>query len=177
MDIVVIDQQMMLQSLWKQLKEQEGITDNRQRGNVIWKHAFSVAVIEQTSLSLQRIGQIINKNHATIIHAKKQHESNYAYDTKYRMCYERISDSIANIVDEYDVEVKKAMRARSTIVNPSLDRLEEEWEKKLQRQQRKFSEQHADLEKKYIAVSKALKLQTKRAEELNIECRRLKNLL
>lgn len=177
MDIVVIDQQMMLQSLWKQLKEQEGITDNRQRGNVIWKHAFSVAVIEQTSLSLQRIGEIINKNHATIIHAKKQHESNYAYDTKYRMCYERISDSIANIVDEYDVEVKKAMRARSTIINPSLDRLEEEWEKKLQRQQRKFSEQHADLEKKYIAVSKALKLQTKRAEELNIECLRLKNLL
>ena len=62
MDIVVIDQQMMLHSLWKQLKEQEGIKDNRERGNVIWKHAFSVAVIEQTSLSLQRIGEIINKN-------------------------------------------------------------------------------------------------------------------
>jgi len=177
MDIVVIDQQMMLHSLWKQLKEQEGIKDNRERGNVIWKHAFSVAVIEQTSLSLQRIGEIINKNHATIIHAKKQHESNYAYDTKYRMCYERISDSISNIVDEYDVEVKRAMRSRSVIVNPSLDKLEEEWEKKMQRTQRKASEQYAELEKKYTSVCKSLKQQTKRAEELNTECLRLKNLL
>lgn len=177
MDIVVIDQQMMLESLWKQLKEREGITDNRQRGNVIWKHAFSVAVIEQTSLSLQRIGEIINKNHATIIHAKKQHESNYAYDTKYRMCYEQISDAIANIVDEYDSEVKRAMRSRSTIVNPSLDKLEEEFERKLQRMERKEGERYDELLSKYNSVCKALKTQSKRAEELNIECIRLKNLL
>ncbi len=177
MDIVVIDQQMMLKGLWEGIKKQEGIKDNRERGNVIWKHAFSVAVMEQTSLSLQRIGQILGKNHATILHAKKQHQPNYTYDSKYRLCYEQISDAIAEIVDEYDVEVKRAMRSRSTIINPSLDKLEEEWERKLQRLQRKANEQYAELEKRYNAVSKALKQQTKRADELNTECLRLKNLL
>lgn len=177
MDIVVIDQQMMLSNLWQELKKQENIQDNRERGNVIWKHAFSVAALEQTSLSLQRIGQILDKNHATILHAKKQHESNYSFDSKYRMCYEQIRAAMEDIVDKYDAEVKRAMRSRSTIVNPSLDKLEAEWERKLERMQRREAERYAELENKYKAIAKIHKQVSQRNEVLNKELIRLKNLV
>ena len=177
MDIVVIDQMMMLQKLWQEIKKQESIEDNRQRGNVIWKHAFAVATLEQTSLSLQKIGQILEKNHATILHAKKQHEVNYSYDVKYRMCYEQISTAISEMVEVYDTEVKKAIRARSTIVSPSITKLEAEWQRKLERVERKAADKYLLLENKYNSVSKALKQQTDRNEKLNTELLRLKNLL
>lgn len=177
MDIVVIDQQAMLKSLWENLKEVEGIKDNRERDNVIWKHAFSVAVLEQTSLSLQRIGSIMNKNHATILHAKKQHDSNLTYDAKYRQCYHQISEAIADIVDEYDAEVRKAIRSRTTIVNPSLDKLEKDFELKLLNQQRRADERYEELLRKYEFIANQLKLQTARANKLNEEAKRLKNLL
>lgn len=177
MDIVVIDQQMMLQQLWESLKAAESIQDNRERNNVIWKHAFSVAAMEQTSLSLQRIGAVLGKNHATILHANKQHEANYTYDIKYRMCYEKVSGEMYKLMESYDEEVRKALRSRSTIVNPSLNKLEADWERKLERVKRKEAERYANLENELKIVRAALRQQQARAELLHEELKRVKNLI
>jgi hypothetical protein len=168
---------MMLKSYWTTLTEERGIEDNRQRANIVWKHAFSVAVLEQTNLPLKKIGQIIGKDHATILHAKKLHDTNYTYDDKYRQCYQLISNEIADIIDEYDAEVKKAIRSRTTILNPSLDKLEREYELKLKNQQRKADERYEELNRKYEFITQQLKIQTARANKLNEEAKRLKNLL
>lgn len=174
---IIIDQQMMLKALWETICKEQQVEDNRERPNVIWKHAFSVAVLEQTTLPLQKIGYIMGKNHATILHAKKQHESNYRFDATYRQCYEVVSKEITAIIDEYDEEVKKAIRTRSTIINPSIDKLEREYHKKLAYQKRQALDNYNKLEDKYRSVMKEMRMQKARAEKLNEEVKRLKNLL
>lgn len=177
MDILSIDQQMMLKSLWKDIQIQEGIVDNRERRNVIWKHAFSVAVLDNTSLSLQGIGDILGKNHATIIHAKKIHEINYSYDSKYRIAFDQLNNTISDLMDEYNVKVKDAIRSRTQVINPSIEKLEKDWEKKLERVQRREREKYDVLEYKYKSVCKALRDQSERASRLNDELARVKNLI
>jgi len=174
---MIIDQQMMLKALWETICKEQDVTDNRERGNVIWKHAFMVAVVEQTSLPLQAIGGIMNKNHATILHAKRQHESNYRFDAKYRQCYEVVTAEIEHIIDKYDDEVRRAIRNRKTIINPSIDKLEQEYDKKMEFQKRRHYEAYTELESRYRSVLKELRSQQARADKLNDEVKRLKNLL
>lgn len=81
---------------WKEYSSKSGFTDNRQRGNIILKHSFFVSCRELSSLSLNEIGQIINKDHATVLHAMKQHKNNIAYLPTYADVYEEIYHGIKN---------------------------------------------------------------------------------
>ena len=90
---VIVDAVVYHQSLvrfWDNHKKIHGITESRDRRNIIHRYCFINLVREATPLSLTAIGKVLDKNHATIIHAIKAHESNYKYDYDYRVVYEKM---------------------------------------------------------------------------------------
>jgi len=86
-----------LTRFWEDLKNKNTITESRDRRNIIYRYCFVNIVREATTLSLAAIGKILNKNHATIIHALKVHESNYKYDHDYRIIYEQMKITLEDL--------------------------------------------------------------------------------
>lgn len=86
-----------LDSFWKAYASKHKVSNNRERHNVIRKHSFSHIARTNTSVSLQGIARILDKTHATILHACRQHESNYMYDPDYRLVY----DDMFNEMEEF----------------------------------------------------------------------------
>ncbi len=78
----------MLAKFWNQHAQEYGVKNTRHRNNIIHKHAFFVISRLSTTLSLAGIGGIIERDHATVLHACKSHESNYKYDPSYRIVYD-----------------------------------------------------------------------------------------
>jgi len=176
MDIIVIDQQMMLTAFWNELKARHNIEDNRRRENVVWRHAFSVAATQQTSLALQKIGRIMGKDHATIIHARKQHASNFNYDTAYKQCFLQVNAQLADLMSTYNTEVNRALTNRLSVA-PEFEHLIEQHQKELVRIQRNADQRYQALQEKYTAVASELKRQTERTKDLNERVKRLQNLV
>lgn len=83
---------------WNEFSQENGFIDNRQRCNIIIKHSFSVACRKHSSLSLSEIGGIINKDHATVLHATKNHESNIKFILNYERIYKNIEKKILNAI-------------------------------------------------------------------------------
>ena len=80
--------------LWEVFTKEKGYIDNRQRCNIIIKHSFSVACRKHTSLSLSEIGGVINKDHATVLHACRNHDSNCLYLNNYKSTYTEIESRL-----------------------------------------------------------------------------------
>lgn len=57
---------------------------NRLKEVVDARKIYSILVKTYTGTTLSTIGRILNRNHATIIHYEKEHESQYKYDMEYR---------------------------------------------------------------------------------------------
>ena len=93
-----ISQLEQLKSYWKELCKEEKLVDNRHQRNVMFRHAFLVAVREVSSLGITDIGQIIGKHHATVIHATKNHDSNMRFNSIYRQAYVRILSTISDMM-------------------------------------------------------------------------------
>ena len=79
-----------LRGYWNQYKVENNVGNSRQRINVIHRHAFAVVSRENVKLPLTKIGSIIERDHATVIHACKNHEMNYRFDADYRSIYNTI---------------------------------------------------------------------------------------
>jgi chromosome segregation ATPase len=176
MDIVVIDQQMMLAAYWNELKAKHNIEDNRRRENVVWRHAFSVAATQQTSLALQKIGRIMGKDHATIIHARKQHAANYNYDSYYKQCFLQVNAHLAELMSTYNTEVNRAM-TKTLSVSPDFERLIDQHQNELERVNRNAEQKYQALLERYNIVSAELKKQLQRTNQLNERVKRLQNLV
>ena len=73
------DQQLLARNYWSTIEETHDVGRNRERRNVLYSFAFFVACRELSNLSLSTIGRILNKDHATVIHAMKSHESTENY--------------------------------------------------------------------------------------------------
>ncbi len=58
-------------SLASQLKEEALITRSRKREHVEARHAFFIIAIKKTQCSTAEIGKFLNRDHATVLHAKK----------------------------------------------------------------------------------------------------------
>jgi hypothetical protein len=117
--ITIITQEKVLIKLWKQITKGYKITETRERRNVRFRHAFLVSARMNANLSLHAVARILNKDHATVIHAVKQHESNYVYDDVYRTVYNAISDSIISALAEY--YVSKSEKSSQQLTNLSVD--------------------------------------------------------
>lgn len=66
------------------------LAENRLQKNVDGRIAFSNYLRTHTKLSYQKIGNILGKGHATIIHAIKTHEKLIKFNRAYREMYRQI---------------------------------------------------------------------------------------
>ena len=89
-----------LQEYWIGMVKENNITDSRERNNVRVRHAFAVAVKTTCKLSLKTIGTMIGRDHATVLHAMKQHSSNMKFDSVYRAVYKMIETDVSEITEK-----------------------------------------------------------------------------
>lgn len=177
--VSLIDQQMMLEDYWNVLKETHNLTDNRERRNVIFRHAFLVAARHFSNLSLMTLGRITGRHHATAVHANRCHEQNYTYDQTYRDTFDLLSKQIAERINNYSEDLEQMMADRLSKINVDVyeNSLIIMYKKKLEKAERVYEDQIRALKHDLNIVSKQLRHHRKRGEELNEECLRLKNLL
>lgn len=176
---ITIDQQMFIQALWKELRAANNIQDNRQRENIRWKHSFMCAVSEQTVLSLKTIGAILKKDHATVLHARSQHESNMTFDERYKNIYNMISKELEDTLAEYQDQVYEVIRNKKIPVNgeKTAESMVAMYEQRIRSIKNRYEKEILDLERRNTILTREYKRAQERAQGLNEECKRLKNLL
>ena len=92
-----MSQQVQLTEYWNDLVRENKIEDNRHQKNVMFRNAFMMASREYSSLGITDISRILERHHATVIHAQKHHESNLRFSKTYRNAYRRISSHLADM--------------------------------------------------------------------------------
>lgn len=100
-----VNQQQQLIEYWNTVQKTHNIAANRERRNVMFRHAFMVVAKELSNLSLAAVGSIVNKDHATVLHAIKQHPGNmkfiHMYSSIYKNMYMDISDLLVTDIDYF----------------------------------------------------------------------------
>lgn len=159
----------ILRMFFKEYAEASNFVDNRRRENIIVKHAFSVAATELTTLSLATVGSIINKDHATVLHAKRKHEDNMRFLSNYKHVYKDIYKSLSinlnygnDFEDAEGVKELKELRARLVDMSQKL---------------RNAIIEANELSYKSEILIKHNKSLQERNDKLNKELARVKNLL
>lgn len=172
------DQEQMIKALWQEIVLQQNIKNTRFRKNVIWRHAFTVAVTETTAISYATIGRITNRDHSTVVHCRRMHESNM-HDATYKKVYFTLLDRMTDLVKEYQDGIQEIIRRRKKDYGgeATLNSMVNMYERRLQAQERNYVNKIQLLEKEVTILRKHLKQATNRAEQLNTEALRLKNLL
>ena len=89
---------------WREYSKKYEFEDNRARTNVTLKHAFFVACREVTGFAYAAIGNIINKDHATVLHACRNHESNINYLASYHKIYNEIKNNLEVLLDKGELQ-------------------------------------------------------------------------
>lgn len=175
----LLDQFAVLEEYWDSLVQTHDIKKNREERNVMYRHAFSVACREYSNMSLSAIGKIIRRDHATVLHAVKQHKNQYNFNKQYRDTYDALSSVIADKVDRQTEEVEAIIYKRLSKVDVQTytDSMVSVYKNKLDREQRKYEDKIDALNSELIIVRRALRNSRNREERLNAECKRLKNLL
>jgi hypothetical protein len=74
------------------------VSESRERRSVMFRSAYAVVLLDYFGPSA--IARIIGRDHSTIIHARKNHESNLRYDSdyirSYGICIDRINKIVGN---------------------------------------------------------------------------------
>ena len=171
----------LIESQWNQIRKKNRIGDSRVLNNVIYRQAYMMACLEHTKLTLKSIGKIMNRNHATIVYAKKQHLDNMDYTLGYPQIFMEFSKMVEQLVCKYDKNENDAMMdvlqfsgtTSEEIVSimkkknrMHLKRVEESYERKFQQFQHEMK----------VLKRHNIKLQI-RLCEVEAEAKRLKNLL
>lgn len=155
-----------------------GVKDNRQRKNIIHKHAFLKIMKDVTTLSLADIGSILNKDHATVLHAAHNHETNYKFDINYRWTYHKILDQVQDFMLDIDVIPLTMMDSHKNVDSSHFKFLELS-----QRLRKKIAEFDAyknsvkDDIKRINTVDSYIRSLEARNDKLNKEILRIKNLV
>lgn len=177
--IGLIDQQMMLQEYWETLVHTHNITDNREHRNVMYRHAFFTAARHFSNLSLSVIGKVVGRDHATVLHACKMHKNNYTFDKIYRTTFDTMAHSISERIEEHTENIEKVMSEKLTEMNTKVyeNSLITMYKHKLEKTEKVYEERINAVKHDLRITAKQLKYFQNRAENLNKECLRLKNLL
>jgi hypothetical protein len=159
----------ILRMFFKDYTKAINFVDNRKRENIIVKHAFCVAATKMTSLSLATIGSIINKDHATVLHAKRKHDENLRFLSNYKNVYNNIHKSLSlnlsygkDFEDAEEVSEIKELRSRLVDISQKL---------------RNTIIEANELSYKNEILIKHNKSLQERNDKLNKELARVKNLL
>ena len=170
-----------LKEYWKEHCRINGVGETRNREFVIHRHAFCVACEKYASLTLKNLASIVNRDHATVLHAKKNHEMNYKFDSEYHYLYNQIESDIISIVSDSGLAPKEievfesvsdellALRSKSMKIIGRMRKMKLEHieEMKVLRNQLLHYE---FIKKQNVELQERNKL-------LHIELKRLKNLL
>tara|TARA_R100000951_G_scaffold28045_1_gene24082 strand:+ start:2128 stop:2700 length:573 start_codon:yes stop_codon:yes gene_type:complete len=175
----LIDQQMLLSDYWKTISETHDVRNNRERRNVIYRHAFFAAARSLSSLSLQSLGKILDRDHATVLHACRIHDSNYHYDKTYRSIFDSIANSMSQSIDNHaeGIENRVIERLKKIDVDLYEKSIVDRYIKKMEHLEFMHKQKIDSLKRELRIVGKQLKIHQTRAENLDKECLRLRNLL
>tara|TARA_Y100000114_G_scaffold75036_1_gene68786 strand:+ start:173 stop:727 length:555 start_codon:yes stop_codon:yes gene_type:complete len=164
-------------NFWKKYEKKNKIGKSRERKNVIHRQAFMQVARETAKLPCIKVAGILEKNHATVIHACKLHETNYRFDADYReihsFMYKKINELLLS--NGYIPESAKnnekllEMHYKLSKVSKRLREVIIEFE-----DYKKSVKKEMEKSKVIINYSDSLK---KRNEKLNRELIRLKKLL
>jgi len=179
MSLFYADQYRMMSQLWKAIKEDNEVTDSRDRRNVIYRHSFAIAAVEMTTLPMAQIGGIINRDHTTVVHAMKNKEGNVLYDKNFRNIYDTISSMVSEAMSVYDETVSEYVRKkiRSSAPKLDIDRILKENDKRWSSRILDYKNKLNMLELENKALSKQLKISSERVKSLDKELARVKNLI
>ena len=88
----------VLKRFWQEHSEKHNLTASRARGNVVHRHAFMHIARTNLSLTTSMIGGLLNKDHATVIYACRQHLANYKYDSLYRTVWDELNEDTEDML-------------------------------------------------------------------------------
>lgn len=163
---------------WTQYCHKMGVQDNRQRKNIIHKHAFLKIMKDVTTLSLADIGSILNKDHATVLHAAHNHETNYKFDINYRWIYHNLLDQVQEFMLKIDVIPVSMMDEQKNVDSSHFKFLE--LSQRLRKKIAEFDEYKKSVKddvKRINTIDSYIKSLEARNDKLNRELIRIKNLV
>ena len=177
--MIVLEYQLAVQKIWDDATRQFEIKNSRERHNVVYRHAFSVACLDNTTLSMKVIGRIIGRDHATVIHARKNHSWNIIREKPYAQAYCFFSEMLSKKTNEHEDIIQEFLRTNVSVSTEKgmIERYTDIYEAKLKRLEGKYEQELQSLRHENKVLSKTLKMAEERTRELNTECLRLKNLL
>ena len=124
-----------LQIEYDHYKDVFNVGADRKRENVLLRHAFMVASREM--YTCQAIGEVMGKDHATVVHAVKNHEMNYRFIEQYRQGYNFATKQIQKLAEMMD-EVYPDTKTMYITENIRLRQRVQELQEKLNAQNNEF---------------------------------------
>ena len=175
MKFATFDQELIAREYWATIEKSHSIGKSREQRNVLYRHAFFVACRNVTQLSLKSIGKVLDKDHATVLHALKQHETNLRFCSQYQNIYTEIYECLNDIIETNAERVYNIVKDKAQKTNPDAfnDHMVTMYKQKIKNQEEKTEE----IKKELAVIAKHNKQLQKRNNELNAECLRLKELL
>ncbi len=178
---ISLDQESMLRSLWKEIQSVNNVTMSRLRRDVIYRHCFFVCARELSTISLQAIANIQGQNHATVLHAVKNHEASMMYDQKYLVVYDAMHSKMSDMMDINKQAVMNVLEARLSISSSQKEAAEatisEMYQAKLRKDKNFYDKKISELNAEITHFKKYSKQLHTRNRLLSDECLRLKNLI
>jgi len=177
--MIAIEYQISIQNIWDNAVAEYDIKSTRERMNVIYRHAFFVACMDNTTLSQKSIGNIVNRDHATVIHARKNHNWNLLKEPRYTDAYRYFSELLSKTSSQHDDIVRDILEKEKLRIpdRNMISSYTEIYENKIKRLETKYTSELETLRYENKTLRKGFKDQCERNERLNAECLRLKNLL
>ena len=174
-----LDQELILKDFWESLSEINCVYNNRERRNIVYKHSFFMCARELTSLSLSSIGKLLGKDHATVLHATKNHSINYLQDCHYRDVYDQMYAQLEQKMDKFNSDVSDIIERRLNNMDAEVYKttMISMYKKKLEKQKKAHDKQIETIKKEARILKKQLKISRDREVLLNKECLRLRALL
>lgn len=173
------DQFAALDEFWKKIVKERGITDSRARINVIYRHVFSCVCYDLSTLPIVQISSILDRDHATVIHAVKNNEQNRKYDKSYEATYiwmhSMISELLKSHIDENATSLMNRVRQRNPDIDIEtlLEGVNRDWTIKMSL----MKEENIRLNKENKSLAKYANSTHERNKLLESELKRVKNLI
>lgn len=175
--IEIVTEFRVLLRLWKSIAKEFEITNSRQRRNVRFRHATMTAMRTHGGLSLNDVGKIFEKDHATVLHAMKLHEMNYRYDREYKAVYMDVEKMVKDTLDEYELRDFTLPELSSIEMNyHSVVKVYRGHITELESKNLKLKTQLEEATNKLNAIYKQYNTIVNRNDELNQLVKRYKNL-
>ena len=172
--LLVITQENILKELWKNYKRAYKIDDSRVRKNVLLRYAFILNAKKHSNLSLKTLGNLIERDHATVIHAQKAHETNFLYDDTYRKIYSVMSDRIKKALLEYRLETaEELVESLGIDVDPALEiKVLKKNLKALQEEIEMLQDLHKKEKKAWVRQTKDLQERNEKLHDMILDLKR-----